>query len=986
MKNDSTSKLSASFLALAMVLSALVIIPGVGEGQTTSTANIYVPVISGGPPVTDAKVNLTDVHTGSVTAAQYSSDRSAYVVSNAPAGFYRVDVTHDDYYDQLEWATFRFDGTTNYTVAPVDLGEYIDREWQWNVSVKTPGGLKIVGATVGFYDRVLNEFVERGVTNQANGSVALEMFTTPSIDLVVIARGYQTYINTVAVNSDNALTVTMTASQKVTSFITDSGGSPAPNVVAYLINTDSSVPWVKRVLRSTSSAMSFDAYAGDFILVVDAYGCAAHVQAVTVPGLLPPTSIQLPDQTKRTENVVIDYGADFRSFSLMVDTTWSYDDAYPGLRYNDMGSLRMQIDLVRGNGDGVLEASEVNDFIAEVQSYGSQYVSSASLLKVNDTAYMSALMTTGFTLDLSAGSVISAVGVRYGYNCAYTAGTIDVGADDYTALAYARPDTPAVDYRYQVELVNGYELVYNGSTANVNVTGYLTVVIDHRSGSAVETIAMTFEKSDVATPKATVKEDKSTDSVYWHTVTDDGGNVTGYVVRVGRNATFSAEESIDPNGNPLTYTWDFGDGEGPFTTANATYVYNYSTPSALRLVTLTVTDVAGLTNSTTINVTCDGLVPKPVITVKNQTVNLTDNSITVDQRESVVFNATDSKDDVAVAGDEKGIIAFFEFEYGDGNKSARIPWEQADKNVTHSYASSGTFTVVLNVTDVVGQWKNTTMLVKINDTEAPSVSYVVKNETWGSSLTENRTVIFDATATTDNQDNITLLHFSWNLGDGTWMNGTGADGFSNVTHNYSRIGQIQVVLNVTDTAGNYLPSSKIINIVSGLRPNLRINNATSDPKPFTEDKAGYLIVNMTNTGNAVATGVVVYIYSVEADGTLKLLGQTSELINTTTGAVVTSVEVGGTVQVKYPITFKSKGTYTLRINVSSTDQLRENTLVMSGDTAVVVEEAGWKQFALWGGVLGVIVLVPLALLLMRRRSGRERGPRREKKPKAEEGK
>jgi len=263
---------------------------------------------------------------------------------------------------------------------------------------------------------------------------------------------------------------------------------------------------------------------------------------------------------------------------------------------------------------------------------------------------------------------------------------------------------------------------------------------------------------------------------------------------------------------------------------------------------------------------------------------------------------------------------------------------------------------------------------------------MVKNETWGSSLTENKTVIFDATATTDNQDNITLLTFSWNFGDGTWLNGTGADGFSNVTHNYSRIGQVQVVLNVTDTTGNYQPSSKIINIAQGARPNMKINNATYDPKPLTEDQTGYLIINMTNTGNAVATGVTVYIYSVEADGTLKLLGQTSELINTTTGATVTSVEVGGTAQVKFPISFKSKGTYTLRINATSSNQLKHTTLVMSGDSAVVVEEAGWKQIALWGGVVGVIVLVPLALLLMRRRSGRDRGPRREKKSKAEEEK
>jgi hypothetical protein len=86
------------------------------------------------------------------------------------------------------------------------------------------------------------------------------------------------------------------------------------------------------------------------------------------------------------------------------------------------------------------------------------------------------------------------------------------------------------------------------------------------------------------------------------------------------------------------------------------------------------------------------------------------------------------------------------------------------------------------------------------------------------------------------------------------------------------------------------------------------------------------------------------------------------------------------------VSFSSKGTYTVRINVTSTDQLKPTSFVMSGESAVVVEEASWKWFALVGGVIGVIVLVPLALLLMRRRSGRERGPRREKKSRGEEEK
>lgn len=986
MTNDYKSKLSASLIVLVLTLSAMGALPLVGKSQAASAANIYVPVLYGGSPVTDAWVNLTNVHTGSLIAAEYTADVNSYVVNGAPSGYYRLDVAHGGYYDQFAASEFRFDGTVSYTTTPVALDKFPDAQWQWNVSVRTPGGQKIVGATVGFYDPVAGEFVAKGVTNALGGWVVVDMFNSPVVgdyDLVVVARGYETYVLPVAVTGDDVRTISMTVSKKVSSFVTNATGSPASNVVAYLINADGSIPLVKRVLRSAGSAMVFDAYTGNFILVVDAYGSAADVRSVPVVASDVPLTISLPAQTQRTESVTIDYPTDFRGFSLNVNTTWSYDDAYPGLKYNDMGSLRMQIDLLLGNGDGTLDAGEAASFISKVDGYGAQYVSSSSLLTVNNTAYISSTSTTGFMMNLVGSAVTSHDGVLYTYSCAYSAASgVDALATNYNnSMAYVRPDTPAVDYKYTIGLVAGYELVRSSSTANVEVTGYTDVKLDSVSGSVTEIVALDFQKSDTPSAKGSVENPEGvTDHVY--VVTDDNGTVEKYVVRVGVSAIFSGADSHDPNGNPLSYTWDFADGSLPVTTSNVTYSYNYTTAAEMRYVTLTVTDVANITSSTVLNVTCDGLMPRPVISVFNKTI--VDNSITIEQRGTVVFNATDSLDDVATYEDGDGMIAFVEFDYGDGNKSARISWEEAEQNVTHAYAQAGNFTVVLNVTDVVGQWKNTTLRVFVNDTEDPRISFIVKNSTWGSSLIENKTLSFDATATTDNIDNATLLRFSWNFGDGAWMNMTGAEGGSNVTHAYARIGQIQVTLNVTDLSGNWLPTTKLITIGQGPRPNLKIDGIFFEPKNFTEDKSGTILVNMTNRGSAVATGVIVYFYKVNADGTLERLGQSSEMYNATTGEAATSVEIGGTVQVRFSVSFDSKGTYTLRVNATSDNQLKESTSVASGDGALNVEEAAWKAYALWGGVIAVIVLVPLLLFMRARWSKRDKGPRREKKPREEE--
>ena len=139
MKRNGMSKLSASLFVLVMTLSTIGVIPLVGQAQTPTYKNIYIPVGSSGEAVTNAWVNLTDVHTGEVIAATYSSQSSSYVVANAPSGYYRVDVVHPDYYDSLDAAEFRFDGFDNYTVTPIDLQAFPYKGSTWNVTVTDTG-------------------------------------------------------------------------------------------------------------------------------------------------------------------------------------------------------------------------------------------------------------------------------------------------------------------------------------------------------------------------------------------------------------------------------------------------------------------------------------------------------------------------------------------------------------------------------------------------------------------------------------------------------------------------------------------------------------------------------------------------------------------------------------------------------------------------------------------------------------------------------
>lgn len=991
MKTGAMRKLSASVMVLVLALSATLTfqLAGVEAAGETNDISLLVLDATNGATVETATVNLVNLYTGEVVQTLFSSDM--YVAVGPPAGVYRVEVTDENYYDAEDAVTegLKFDALSQYTGDPVNLFPLPVRQHTWNVTVKSSAGQVLAGATVGFYDESRREAVVQGVTN-AEGYALLDMYEVSSLSGIYLfakSSNYETYVQEVTVTGDDTLEVALSAAKIVRGLVRDMDGRLATETVAYLVNQDDTVPWVKRVLKSDLGGASYVLYGyeGTFTLCVDAYGLRSEIRDVTIT---PSTTylfidLNLEDQTQRTETVTIDYGADFNSFDLAVETTWSYDDTLPGLPYGDVGSLRMQIDLNSDTTDGTVDSTEAGLFNARLADYGPEYVSTAGLLLVNDTAYEKS-GSFSFTLGSVEGDVGLTGGVSFEYGSAYVSHeSIDVGAPDYYAAAHVKYDKPSVDYIYTIAMPAWYEMTQN-STGNqgsrVNASGFTTVTLDPQEYvGGPEVVDIVIEKSVGPEAGAGVVE-----SEYVFAVTNETGNITHYMVSVGEEVNFTAVDSRDPNGNPLEFTWDFGDGSSPQSTFNVTIPYTYVNASSDRTVNLTVTDVAGIQNWTEITVVCDGRAPSPVITVKDLEVNETSGMLEIDQGQLVWFNASGSSDDAVSAGDEKGLIEYFEFFYGEGNTSGRVYMTEDERNVSHSWRDAGEYPLALNMTDAVGHWTNVTMTVKVNDTEAPTPTFTVKNATWGTDLVEKLTLVFDANATTDNLDNTTTMHFSWFFNDDkgadSWLNGTG---LSNVTHVYDLAGSYAVRVNVTDTEGNWNGYTKTVVVVSGPRPRMIIDSVTFDPATFTEGESGHILVNMTNRGSAPAKDIVLKFYIKNDDGTEKLLGTWSTILNGTTGAETTTVAVGGTATVKFPYKFSDQGTYRVNINVTSTDQLAVDENV--GE--ITVDEAGWKRVALWAGVIAVIVLIPLLLYMRGRWSKRERkGPRREKQEKSKKDK
>lgn len=154
-------------------------------------------------------------------------------------------------------------------------------------------------------------------------------------------------------------------------------------------------------------------------------------------------------------------------------------------------------------------------------------------------------------------------------------------------------------------------------------------------------------------------------------------------VTSGLTATFT-DGSTDSDGTIASRSWNFGDGVNS-TSTNPSHTY---AAAGTYNVSLTVTDNAGASNTVTKAVTVSsGGNASPVASFTYATSRLT-----------ATFTDTST--------DSDGVIAARSWSFGDGLTSTAA-------NPSHTYASPGTYTVTLTVTDDVGATAATSKSVRV---------------------------------------------------------------------------------------------------------------------------------------------------------------------------------------------------------------------------------------------------------------------------------
>jgi PKD repeat protein len=262
--------------------------------------------------------------------------------------------------------------------------------------------------------------------------------------------------------------------------------------------------------------------------------------------------------------------------------------------------------------------------------------------------------------------------------------------------------------------------------------------------------------------------------------------------KVDEKVNFNASASKDPDGTIVSFRWDFGDGHSD---SGETVSHRYQDAGTFAVV-LVVQDNSGNrgTATQTVGVT-EGSSPSAsfVYSPANPAEN-----------ETIYFNASQSND-------PDGTIESFDWDFGDGTTGK-------GETVTHKYGSSGSYTVLLKVTDDDGNIDTASQTVSVGDNQGPVASFFYTP----SNPVVNQVIQFNATESHDPDG--TIVSYQWDFGDGT----PGAVGVL-VDHHFSSKGTYTVYLRVTDNSGNTDSASQTISVSDNQSPTASFVYSPTNP-------------------------------------------------------------------------------------------------------------------------------------------------------------
>ena len=240
---------------------------------------------------------------------------------------------------------------------------------------------------------------------------------------------------------------------------------------------------------------------------------------------------------------------------------------------------------------------------------------------------------------------------------------------------------------------------------------------------------------------------------------------------------FDGTGSTDPDGQILSYAWNFGDGNigTGDTTSNV-----FTTPGTYN-VELIVTDDSAASDTFVVAV-----VVSPADTNQAPIATFTATPTVGTPPLLVSFDANGSSD-------PDGVILSYAWDFGDGNTGTGV-------TATHTYQAVGLYTAQLIVTDDSAASDTFVVAINVNANQPPVAAFVATPTTGAAPLLVN----VDASTSTDADGQI--LAYAWDFGDGTMGMGATA------SHSYPIAGIYTISLIVTDDGGAMDTATAVITV------------------------------------------------------------------------------------------------------------------------------------------------------------------------------
>ena len=330
------------------------------------------------------------------------------------------------------------------------------------------------------------------------------------------------------------------------------------------------------------------------------------------------------------------------------------------------------------------------------------------------------------------------------------------------------------------------------SDSDGSITSYAWQFGDGTSGTGVTT-SHTYNSVGSFTIRLTVTDDDGAMSSMTRTVnvdppTNDAPNASftmspssGYAPLA---VTFSASGSSDADGTIVSYAWDYGEGS----TGSGMNVNHTFASAGTYEVNLTVTDDDGATSSTS----------KPVVVSAPPNVPPTASFTRTPSTGVAPLLVTANG---SASSDEDGSIVQYAWDFGDGSSAS-------GQSASHTYATSGSYSIRLTVTDDDGASGSATLSVTVSPpTNVPPQASFTLSTSGGYAPLQ---VTVDASGSTDTDGSI--VSYAWDFGDGGDATGVSA------THTFETPGTYEVELVVTDDDGAQATQARTVTVTE--TPNL----------------------------------------------------------------------------------------------------------------------------------------------------------------------